>query len=509
MNPNPIPSRAFSVPQALTACLVLLPLPAAFAASDTWLGATDGIWTTGTNWVGGANPGVSGAASNVSTNTDIATFNNAVNTAVSYGGSDKNLGGVNFTGAGVGAFSITSSGTNRIYFTLGGAVTMDSSVANPQTFARVGLSGSTGSYTFENNAAPTTAILTMGSTFSNNTTGPANLILTGSNTGLNIIMNTISQAAGAGVLSITKNGTGTWLISNNTHTGGVVVNDGILGFASSNAVGTGGILTLNGGGVATAGLSIRTVANNVVVGGNFQLGGVTSFGINLNGTMDLGGAARTITLANPASIGGVISNGGLTLASGSGSRALTLGAANTYAGATVVSSGTLLINGSLANSSSVSVSSAATLGGDGAIANGVTVDSGAFLEPGVTPGVVGSLATGMLTLSGTYRASITGNGVNDLLTINGAADFNGSTIVPLLSGYVPALNDAFNLADWSGSFSGTPAFDFSGAVLAPGLEWDATSFSADGTVRVVAVPEPTVALLGSLGFLALLRRRRA
>ena len=76
-------------------------------------------------------------------------------------------------------------------------------------------------------------------------------------------------------------------------------------------------------------------------------------------------------------------------------------------------------------------------------------------------------------------------------------------------GYSPVLNDAFNLADWTGAFSGVPSFDFSNAALSPGLTWDTSTFVSDGRLVVVAVPEPAAALLGGCGLMVLFRRRRA
>jgi autotransporter-associated beta strand protein len=322
------------------------------------------------------------------------------------------------------------------------------------------------------------------------------------NSGATLSIQTILSQSGT--QSLTKTGAGTLLLgSANSYTGGTTLTAGTLALGSSSALSSGS-LTINGGRLASS-VSARTLTNVVTVGGNFTLGGLSN-SITLNGTMDLGGTTRTITLDNSATIGGTISNGGLTLSSSTSARTLTLNSSHTYFGATLVTSGTLLVNGALANSSSVSVSSQGTIGGNGSIANSLTVDGGAFLQPGNTPAAVGSLATGSLTVNGTYLATLTANGVNDFLNITGTANFAG-TIAPVLFGYAPVANDAFNLADWTGTFSGTPSFDYSGATLDEGLAWDSSSFASDGTLRVVAIPEPANALLASLGLLALLRRR--
>ncbi|MDB6069608.1 MAG: autotransporter [Verrucomicrobiales bacterium] len=511
MKPNAARPPLFEFRKLTVLALLLASASASSAASDTWTGGTNGTWATTSNWLSGTNSPGTLTTPTVSTNTDTAIFNNNTNTTIDYSTSSLNLGSVLFTGT-PGSFNIrsgpTGTGTSRLIFTLGGSVTVDSTVTNPQSLARTGLSGSTGTYTFENNASPTTATLTMGGTLASTTTGAATLILTGTNTGLNAITGAISQAGGASVLSITKNGTGTWTLGNNSHGGTTTLNAGTLGFASSNALGTGNFV-VNGGTFGTAGLSTRTITNNITVGGDFTLSGVgAALPVVLNGTMDLGGATRTISLINTATIGGVISNGALTLASTGATRTLTLGGANTYTGATTVSGGTLLVNGSLGATSIVNVSLSATLGGDGSINAPVTVAAGGNLQPGTTTGVVGSLDTGLLTMGGTYIPTITGNGVNDLVNVAGAADFNG-TIAPVLSGYAPALNDIFDIANWSGAFSGSPAFDFANAPLASGLDWDSSNFSTDGTLKVVAsIPEPAAGLLGGIGALLALSSRR-
>lgn len=485
-----------------------------FAADSTWTGTTNGNFTTNTNWSTGANPGISGSTASAGANPDVATFISNTNSPLIYTSTspaDVNLGGILFSGT-AGAITFqsgsTGSGTRRIYLTAGGSgVVMDTTVTSTMTFARTGISsGASGDVYFTNNASTSSAILNMASTFNSLAPAASTLVLGGTNTGLNAMGNIISNTGGA-TLSLTKSGSGTWILNAaNTHTGTTTLNDGILGLGSSSALSS-GTLQINGGTLASAGAAARTITNNITAGGNFALGGLTANAITLNGTLDLGSAVRTISLGNSATIGGVVSNGGLTIASGLPSRSLTLDGTNTYSGATLVSSGTLLVNGALSNSSTVTVSPGATIGGDGSIANSLAVDFGGFLQPGLTPGAVGSLDSGALTLTGTYLATITGNGANDFLNITGAANFGG-TIVPFLASYSPLLNDAFNLADWTGTFSGTPVFDYSNAVLDPGLGWDESTFAADGTLRIVAIPEPAAAMLGALGLLAILRRRK-
>lgn len=86
--------------------------------------------------------------------------------------------------------------------------------------------------------------------------------------------------------------------------------------------------------------------------------------------------------------------------------------------------------------------------------------------------------------------------------------FGGTLALRLSGGYLPAAGDSFALLGGvlSGQFA---AIDTTLAPLAAGLVWDSTRLGSDGTLRVVAVPEPApwaLALAGGLGLLA--RRHR-
>ena len=87
-------------------------------------------------------------------------------------------------------------------------------------------------------------------------------------------------------------------------------------------------------------------------------------------------------------------SGGLTK---TGSGTLTLGAANTYTGATAVGQGTLLVNGSLATSQ-LTVSNSATLGGGGTLGT-VSILSGGTISPGNSPGTL-TLTNGLTWAGG-------------------------------------------------------------------------------------------------------------
>ena len=78
--------------------------------------------------------------------------------------------------------------------------------------------------------------------------------------------------------------------------------------------------------------------------------------------------------------------------------------------------------------------------------------------------------------------------------------------VSFVNSFNAAANDSFQIATFN-SFAGTGySFDFTNASLDPGLTWDTSSFSTNGTI--VAIPEPSVPLLAGMAALTFAFRRR-
>jgi autotransporter-associated beta strand protein len=291
----------------------------------------------------------------------------------------------------------------------------------------------------------------------------------------------------SGIISnggLAKSGTSTLQLSNtgNTYSAGTTLNAGILEYTGAGTLGT-GTVTINGGELTARGAG-GTLANNFVVTGDFQLGrNAIGSGIGISGTVDLGGGTRTITTpgVNPT-ISGVISNGGLTKA---GSSTLTLAGTNTYTGNTSVNAGTLYISGAL-GATDVSVAANASIGaGDaiGLLGGDLFFASGSFLD--VTLG----------TLSVANSATVTfGNfGFGNLIGFN--VETAGVGTYTLIDGDFTL--DPTNLAH----FGLANAFTRGDGNLA---YFDVGSL----TVTIAAVPEPDAALIGSIGLLMLLNRRR-
>jgi autotransporter-associated beta strand protein len=380
--------------------------------------------------------------------------------------------------------------------------------------------------------------ITLSGSITSETTGTKTVDFRTNIVGTHTVSGIISD--GSGQLNVRKTNAGTWILSGaNTYSGTTTVAGGTLMLGNSLAAQNSTLDTAASiAGTASAGL--RTTATTLTLGG---LSGSKNFAATGGVFTTTGGynAVTALTL-NPGTgaapvYSAVIADGmlGMTLTK-TGEGTQTLSGASAYTGATSVSQGTLLINnttGSGTGGGDVTVASGAILGGTGAISGAVNITG--FLSPGPSIETLGtgtlSFATGS-TLVHELNSSVATSAGSDLLKVTGGLNLVG-TVNLTLSDF--ALTDVaftpgtvFSLINYTGSWN-TGLFTIDGNELADeevftsGLNTWKISYNdevgglnftgeyaggADSFVNLTAVPEPSTALLGGLGLIALLRRRR-
>jgi autotransporter-associated beta strand protein len=532
-------TRAASVSAIALAALAAastLFAPAAFGASDSWNVDANGNYTDTANWLGGVVPGVAGGTGSA----DVATFSYSLtdNRTVTLG-SIYAIGTLQFGNTSNRSYTITGStfriGNGGVIESVAGTGAHIDAIAST-----INLRGTGNSViTIRNNSTDgglkidgdITSAVSAGKVFT--------LILDGSNTkagiGANAINNTIAGNIGDdadGDVAVVKNGAGLWTLTGaNAFAGGLTFNQGTLRYFGTNTYfGVGGINVAGDGVVFThANSTPTTIANNMSVSANFSMAG--SDNTLWSGNWDLNGATREITVTANSTISGVISNGALGKLGGD---VLDLTGNNTYSGGTTVNAGTLRVNntsGSGTGSGTVTVAAAGTLGGNGTISGAVNVDG--TLAAGNSIGV---LNTGALSMNGTSVLDVelgrdTGTPVSDRVNVTGSVSIaSGADLkLTLYTGLTtPVLGDIFYLISnddtdvISGVFTklngATTALTEGSTFNWNSLDWTITylanfegsAFTGGNDLAIKVIPEPTALamMLGGVGMLALLRRRR-
>lgn len=307
--------------------------------------------------------------------------------------------------------------------------------------------------------------------------------------------------------------------------GGLVVNAG---------TGTGGTVWIQNANNTFTGNITANTSTNIQVNGSGRLGSG-----NYAGNIAMNGGTFTYASSGTQTFSGVISGTG-ALAKTTSTSVLTLSGVNTYTGATTVSAGTLALTGSLA-STAVTINSGGTLTNNGTIGGAVTVNTGGTLNgsgtfnglvtvngslnPGNSPGIqtygagltLGSASATILEIAGT--GGVAGTHYDFINVTGGTLTNDGSLAIVDFGGHdISAQTATYNLFDAvtvTGDFDAVTvdgnALTYNGGTD----DWSATVGStffnfAEGTgvLSVTVVPEPTTALLGGIGLLGLLRRRR-
>ncbi|OYV06769.1 MAG: hypothetical protein CFE26_04515 [Verrucomicrobiales bacterium VVV1] len=375
-----------------------------------------------------------------------------------------------------------------------------------------------------------------------------------------------SAITGTGSLSATGTGLSLTLNTANSYTGNTLIgsggNNSVLRATASGALGSGNIqmdLTGNAttarlelsGGITLSNSAIQfTGRNNTSVGiqnlsgsntlsgtVNLQPGGGSYTVQSDSGLLTLSGnianasgtGTRTLTLTGAGNgvVSGVLGNGtGTTALTKSGSGTWEISSTSSYSGATSVNAGKLVVNGNISTSVST-VSGTGTLGGAGTV-GAVTVQTGGTLAPGSS---IESLGAGTISLESgsTFAYELDSQSLNgDLLSSSGALAISSGanlTLTELASGTLTSGKlTLISYASWNGGLFtylgntldddsvitlGGNSWVFNYNDLTGGSNFTADQVGASGFVTMTAVPEPGATLLGLLGSLALLRRRRA
>jgi len=463
-----------------------------------------------------------------------------------------------------GSFNV-SSGAGAVTFQGGGTTATASRI-----LFGAGTTGAalTGSFTLTNDSSNA---VTWASTASGDIMGgQGSRTLNFGGTG-DFVFNQAINAATNQTLILVKNGSGALTLAGaNTFSplyasaaGSITLNEGSLNLNNATALGaTANSLILAGGTLNNTSGSAKTLTNNNAQtwNGDFAFstsGGTSGNDLNLGtGAVSLGTAAgttRTITTNGSATLtlGGVISNG--TTADSltkTGTGTLILNGVNTYSGTTKVENGTLALGASGTISSSLvlgvsggttgtldvtakSTFTQANIAGSGTINIGTgTVTATGNVSPGFSPGQLN--VTGNLTLdsasSTTMQIAGLGNvaGVDfDQIAVTETLAFGGTLMIVSDGGFsltdagnfsaTPKIFDLFSAGTYSGDFA-AGSISVDSLLLTGGEEtgvWTGNSGSinysfsqANGDLSVSVVPEPAAALLGGLGLLGLLRRRR-
>ena len=268
--------------------------------------------------------------------------------------------------------------------------------------------------------------------------------------------------SGTGALIL--NGSGQLNLSvNNSFTGGVTVNDGILGLQNG-GIGANGPLTVNGGLVSA---SIHDSFDNLAVSELSGSGGLIEASRR---TFTVNQATNTTYAGVIQDLNGTVSSGNGTVFTKSGIGTLTLSGDNTYSKTTNVNGGTLEVSGALYSagtngvSSNINVGAAGTLDftgagflGSGAVFDGNIANSGTFNYNSTTDQELSGIISGAGVLTKDNTST---------LTLSGANSYTGDTTITAgtlqLDGSLTSDVTVASGANLDGEGSTTGALVFSG-----------------------------------------------
>lgn len=385
-----------------------------------------------------------------------------------------------------GATTVTGGVTSTISAQ---QVTFSSGVFNVDSGSTLNFTGSTRAGSLTKNGDGTMVITGYQSYADGTTINDGTLQVVGQNSGWGWLRGAVTVNAGGTLLFTGGDGTGFgW----NSPVSSLNINGGTFDAPGSAHVGFGGYMTMtlgNGGtvsgnfqwandlglGFSSSGDSTNTISGNITLRGDGGTG---------NHTFNVADGAADTDLQVNANLGDQWPEAnwvpaGILIKTGTGT--MVLAGNNTYDGATVVSAGTLLLTGALATSS-VNVDGG-TFGGTGTVGGSLSINSG-FLH-------IADLSDS-LDVSGSVTL-FAGFGIANLTGIDwGNLESNTYTLINGTLG--------------TGVFESLANNSLETAFL---LGDGRSAFFQEGSLQLVVIPEPATTMLGGLGLLALLRRRRA
>ncbi|XHR28384.1 MAG: autotransporter-associated beta strand repeat-containing protein [Chthoniobacteraceae bacterium] len=333
--------------------------------------------------------------------------------------------------------------------------------------------------------------------------------LGGSNTGNNTFQTVILDSGGGGVTTLTKQDTGTWVLTGtNTYTGATTINGGTLMVSK----------LANGGSNSNLGAASNIATNLVFNGGTLKYTGTAQSSDRLfsvgtgGGTIDASGSgalnltnigamgfnsqagARTLTLTGTNTGANTLAtvigdNGGDTSLSKQGTGKWVLTGSNNYSGATTIAGGELAINGRSTNSA-VIVSNGATLSGTGII-DGTVTNSGTLAGSLILNGDV-SIASGATAAASAFNGNITDNGeITSAVAVQSGKILSGSGAI---SG-----NVTVNSATVNGNSLNLGATTLNGSSTLSGYNIASKVTVASGSTSLSGTTKSTSALAVSAG----------
>lgn len=356
----------------------------------------------------------------------------------------------------------------------------------------------------------------------------------------------LADAAGTGS-PFAGNGTRVIVMQGSTQLGSYALNTGMgtryLSFGS-NGTRIGGVDNLAVNSFKTNILDPSTPVSLTVSGATLELEAAHQTVASLDGVagseVKLGNFSRlTVSGAADSSFAGQLTGSAGSLVK-SGTGTLTLGGTNSHGGSTTIEGGTIDLTGIMA-ASTITVRNQATLSVSGSAGGMVVVEDGGTLTgngglfnasvtlsgihaPGTSPGLQTFNAGLSYTASSTLEIELAGNTLGlrgtdyDAINITGGnLSIDSSASLLLLATGIDYsvsawdVDRSFNLINFSGGGTSTGNFLLDGSqagAFASEGSWNLDNSGGNITLNWIAIPEPATSLLGALGLLAILRRRR-